>query len=122
MKNREAIVPKLMQGWLSLFQKTCKENAANKEAALTAYVHLHISFVRIHPFWDGNGRTARLLMNLELMKDGYPPVVLPVEKRLEYYEALDMAHVKGDYSLFLSLMAGISEDSFKPYWHALGVR
>jgi len=83
---------------------------------------VHAVFVKIHPFVDGNGRTARLLMNLELMKDGYPPVILPVEKRLEYYETLDMAHMKDNYSSFLSLMADISEESFKPYWHALGIK
>lgn len=82
---------------------------------------IHADFVKIHPFIDGNGRTARLLMNLELMKDGFPPVVLPVEKRLEYYEALDKAHTKNDYSLFLELAIKLSEDSFKPYFHVLGV-
>ena len=61
-------------------------------------------------------------MNLELVKDGFPPVVLSVEKRLEYYEALDIAHTKGDYTLFLALVADIVEKSFIPYWHALGVK
>ncbi len=64
---------------------------------------VHADFVKIHPFTDGNGRTSRLLMNLELMKDGFPPAVLPVGKRLEYYEALDTAHAKNDYEPFLSL-------------------
>src|SRR5699024_2215303 len=50
---------------------------------------LHTIFVSVHPFIDGNGRTARLLLNLELMKDGYPPVIIKVEDRLAYYEALD---------------------------------
>lgn len=61
------------------------------------------------------------MMNLELMKDGYPPVVLPVEKRLEYYEALDAAHTKQDYEPFLTLIVEVVEAGFKPYWHALGV-
>jgi Fic family protein len=52
---------------------------------------VHTRFVLIHPFIDGNGRTARLLLNLELLKSGYWPVVLPVEARLRYYEALDAA-------------------------------
>lgn len=82
---------------------------------------VHADFVKIHPFVDGNGRTSRLLMNLELMKDGFPPVVLPVEKRLDYYEALDLAHTKGDYSYFLVLIIDAVAKSFKPYWHALGV-
>lgn len=82
---------------------------------------VHADFVKIHPFVDGNGRTSRLLMNLELMKDGYPPVVLPVEKRLEYYEALDKAHTENDYEPFLSLISDVVESGFKPYWHALGI-
>jgi Fic family protein len=53
---------------------------------------VHIDFVGIHPFIDGNGRTARLLMNLELLKAGFPPIVIKVADRLEYYQALDLAH------------------------------
>ena len=52
---------------------------------------VHTRLVLIHPFIDGNGRTARLLLNLELLKSGYWPVVLPVTARLRYYEALDAA-------------------------------
>lgn len=83
---------------------------------------VHADFVKIHPFIDGNGRTSRLLMNLELMKDGFPPVVLPVEKRLQYYEALDQAHTKEDYRSFLDLIAEVTEQGFMPYWHALSIK
>ena len=83
---------------------------------------VHADFVKIHPFVDGNGRTSRLLMNLELMKAGFPAAVLPVEKRLEYYEALDAAHTQNDYQPFLSLIIEIVELSFEPYWHVLGVK
>jgi Fic family protein len=82
---------------------------------------VHADFVKIHPFTDGNGRTARLLMNLELMKAGFPPVVLPVEKRLTYYEALDLAHVANNYNPFLSLICEMVEAGFEPYWYALGI-
>ncbi|HBF34671.1 TPA: Fic family protein [Candidatus Sumerlaeota bacterium] len=81
----------------------------------------HVDLVKIHPFSDGNGRTARLLMNLDLMRHGFPPVVLPVEKRLDYYTALDTAHVDGDYAPFLRLMTELAEKAFTPYWHALGI-
>lgn len=81
---------------------------------------VHIAFVGIHPFIDGNGRTARLLMNLELIKAGFPPVVISVEDRLEYYKALDTAHTSLDNSLFLTLMQKVVEKSFEPYFYVLG--
>ncbi|MGL5675557.1 MAG: Fic family protein [Cellulosilyticaceae bacterium] len=65
---------------------------------------VHVIFVGIHPFIDGNGRTSRLLLNLELMKSGYPPIVIHVENRLKYYTALDKAHVSKDYSDFIELI------------------
>jgi Fic family protein len=77
--------------------------------------------VKIHPFVDGNGRTARLLMNLELLKAGFPAVVLPVGQRLRYYKALDLAHTSGDYAPFLTLIADCVAQSFQGYWQALGV-
>ncbi|MBL0700638.1 MAG: Fic family protein [Desulfosarcina sp.] len=86
-------VPELMQSWLAMFQKTCKKNMANKEAALTSYVHLHVSFVRIHPFWDGNGRMARLIANIPVIMAGYPPIVVPRERRQEYIESLSEYHL-----------------------------
>lgn len=99
-----------------------RQDEASVLHPLERAARLHADFVKIHPFVDGNGRTARLLMNLELMKNGFPPVVLPVAKRLEYYEALDTAHTQADYHPFLSLMAEMAEAGFGPYWHALGVK
>lgn len=72
---------------------------------------LHSEFVKVHPFIDGNGRTARLLLNFELMKFGYPPTIIKAEMRPEYYDALDLAHTTGDYSNFVELVAGCIETS-----------
>ncbi|MCF6806958.1 Fic family protein [Thiotrichales bacterium 19S9-12] len=83
---------------------------------------MHGEFVKIHPFVDGNGRTSRLLMNLILMQNGYPAAILPVEKRLEYYNALDIAHTQNNYEPFIELISQIVEDAFKTYWFALGVK
>lgn len=66
---------------------------------------LHAIFVGNHPFIDGNGRTARLLLNLELLKSGYPPIIIRVENRLAYYNALDKAHTIEDYRDFVELVA-----------------
>ena len=68
---------------------------------------------------DGNGRTARLLLNLELMKDGYPPVIIKAENRLAYYEALDKAHTRKDYKDFIDLVATEEKDSLDLYFKAV---
>ena len=83
---------------------------------------VHIEFVKIHPFIDGNARTSRLLMNLELIKAGFPPVVIELEDRLEYYKALDIAHTENDYKPFLELMKKVVEKSFEPYFYVLDVK
>lgn len=76
---------------------------------------LHSLFVGIHPFIDGNGRTSRLLLNLELMKSGYPPIIIRVENRLAYYSALDKAHTTKDYEDFIELVAKEVEASLDLY-------
>ena len=64
----------------------------------------HYNMVRIHPFDDGNGRGARILMNLILIKKGYPPAVIKMEQRRAYLESLATAD-QGDLSLFVELVA-----------------
>ncbi|CAM3294032.1 Fic family protein [Filibacter tadaridae] len=80
---------------------------------------LHAIFVGIHPFIDGNGRTSRLLLNLELMKAGYPPMVIKVENRLAYYNALDKVHTAHDYQDFIDLVAVEVEASLDLYLKAI---
>lgn len=80
---------------------------------------LHIIFVGIHPFIDGDGRTARLLLNLELMKSGYPPVIIRIENRLDYYNALDKACSTEDYKDFIELVSKEVEVSLYLYLNVL---
>jgi len=70
----------------------------------------HFRLVHIHPFIDGNGRTARLFMNLILIQGGYPPAVIRRERRPEYYDALDQAHW-GEMAPFVTLVAEEAERS-----------
>ncbi len=77
--------------------------------------YLHGEFVKIHPFVDGNGRTARLLLNFELIKNGYPPVIIKNEDRVEYYDALDKAHTTYNYSDFIEIIRKLVEESEGEY-------
>ncbi|MCM3571311.1 Fic family protein [Neobacillus mesonae] len=91
------------------------DNEAQKLHPVERGAMLHAIFVGIHPFIDGNGRTARLLLNLELMKAGFPAVVIKVENRLAYYEALDKSHTTKDYRDFIQLIAKEVDDSLNLY-------
>jgi Fic family protein len=82
----------------------CAAAAESKHAALVA-AQLHHGISHIHPFVDGNGRTARLIMNLCLMRHGWPPVRIQPEERLAYYDALAAAD-GGDDSPFALWLAG----------------
>jgi Fic family protein len=74
----------------------------------------HHRFVWIHPFLDGNGRTVRLLFNLMLMKDGYPPAIILRNDRRKYYEALNQAN-DGNYQKLSLLMSQALERSLDIY-------
>ena len=76
---------------------------------------LHGELVKIHPFVDGNGRTSRLLMNLDLMNHGFNPVIIKKEDRLKYYEALDKAHTTGNYTDFIKLITKLEIEMLRKY-------
>jgi Fic family protein len=79
--------PKLMYRWLKEFNR--KLNTASSDAkAINVYTWVHMTFVRIHPFFDGNGRIARLVANLPLLKCGHPPLLISSEKRIAYINAI----------------------------------
>ena len=80
---------------------------------------IHHKLVWIHPFFDGNGRTARLLMNLLLMKYGYPPAIILKNNRKQYYRSLNLAN-KGDHSSFILLIAQSLERSLDLYLESCG--
>lgn len=73
----------------------------------------------MHPFVDGNGRTSRLLMNLDLMKSGYHPVIIKKESRLKYYDALDKAHTTGNYTDFIKIVTELEIEMLKKYLELL---
>lgn len=78
----------------------------------------HFSLVDIHPFVDGNGRTARLLMNLILLQEGYFPAVILKNDRRKYYDALEKAH-RGKVDDFIILIARAMERTMYLYFEAI---
>lgn len=80
-------VPDLMERWLPMLNSEIR-TPKEPQDALKSYARLHVSFVCIHPFRDGNGRIARLIGNLPCLKAGYPPIIIDKEKRYDYITAL----------------------------------
>jgi len=81
---------------------------------------LHSEFVNIHPFADGNGRTARLLMNFIAMRSGYPPIVIKKEQRFAYYDALDEGAVSHNYTAFVKMIFELAEKTLDFYLSIIG--
>jgi Fic family protein len=78
----------------------------------------HHKLVWIHPFFDGNGRTVRLVMNLLLMRCGFPPAIILKNDRKKYYEALNQAN-GGNYQKLTLLMCQAVERTLNIYLNAL---
>jgi Fic family protein len=96
----------LMQKLMVEYQNGWKEFHPVVRATL-----IHGEFVKIHPFIDGNGRTSRLLLNFELMKNGYPPIIIKNEERARYYDVLDEAHTTMNYEPFIELVSELVIES-----------
>lgn len=104
-----AKVDVLMKDFIAFVQENPFSCAAVELAAF-----MHHRFVWIHPFFDGNGRTVRLLMNLFLMQQGFPPAIILRNDRKKYYEALNQAN-SGKYEKLLLLVCQAVERSLDIY-------
>ena len=105
------IVPELMEKLIYRYDEWKEKYHPIVVASL-----LHAEFVKIHPFIDGNGRTARLLMNFEAMKNGYPPIIIKTEQRHSYYDALDKGAMTGDYTNFVKMVTKQAEEVLYLYF------
>lgn len=80
----------------------------------------HAEFVRIHPFIDGNGRTSRLIMNYQLMSEGFLPVSIAKENRLDYYNALESFAVDKNLEPFTELVGDLEDRQLDLYLELAG--
>lgn len=106
------LVPNLMTEW---GEWLLAEEKRNHPVALAALAHHKL--VAIHPFIDGNGRTARLVMNLILMQAGYPPTVIQRINRQQYYRVLDQADA-GKPAMLVNFVGRAVERSLNLYLEA----
>jgi Fic family protein len=106
-------VPELMSQFMEWL------HANNSKHPLATAADAHFKFVSIHPFTDGNGRTARLLMNILLMQSGYPPALIRKEDRLYYINAIEKGQLHGKMDAYYHIIYRSIERSLDIYLKAV---
>ena len=91
------MVPNLMMQFIYNYEHTVFSSPYERAA------QAHIEFERIHPFSDGNGRTGRILINYEMLRNDLPPIVIPAERRTEYFDMLAGSDVPALTAFFQEL-------------------
>lgn len=114
------LIDKQMEDFMLHFQEL--QEKLTHPVLVAAY--LHDELVRIHPFVDGNGRTARLLMNLYLLRNGYVIVNLKGgdESKLAYYSALEASHIDNRPEDFQKIVAEAEKAALERYLYILGIQ
>lgn len=108
-------VERLMHEWLAWI-----ESEEERYEPVTRAAIAHHGFEAVHPFEDGNGRVGRLLLNLMLMRDGYPPALLLHDWRVRYIQALNSANT-GNYGSLITLVGQAVEAGLDLYLEACAV-
>jgi Fic family protein len=103
-------VPQLTADWIAWLDDDGQAYPPVIRAALA-----HIVFETIHPFSDGNGRVGRLLLNLMLMRAGFPPALLPLEWRTGYMHGLHLAQTRGNHTPICNLIGRAVEQALDRY-------
>lgn len=108
-----AKVPELMEEFFKWLHSQIEKDSIKLSA------DAHFKLVSIHPFADGNGRTARLLMNLILIQNGYPMAIINNENRKEYINAVEKGQLEGDLEDFYGIIFESVEKSLDIYLDAV---
>ena len=107
-------VPGLMANWIEGFRTRSAEEHPIRYAA-----RAHIDLAGIHPFTDGNGRVCRMVVNLLLMRDGYPPALYTNTNRRVYLQTLEAAQFHGNIDPFVRVTADATQFMMDRYLHAI---
>lgn len=122
-------LPRRIRGSAVVFPKPAKlptlmarygEWLGGAEVSPTTAFEAHLRLVSIHPFADGNGRTARLLMNLLLLRAGYPPIAVRPADRTAYLAAIERAQLTEDAADYYALMTHRLNDTLVEYIEMVG--
>ena len=97
------------------------ENKLRRETMnpIERIARFHLEFEGIHPFIDGNGRTGRLLLNLDLIRNGYPTINVKFTDRKRYYDAFDAYYQDGNADEMINLIAGYVDERLDEYFRVL---
>ncbi len=110
----EPVQPSLIE---SKMKDLLIENEARKSKMTTVerIARFHLEFEGIHPFIDGNGRAGRLILNLELIREGFPPINVKFTDRKRYYDAFDVYYCDGDAGKMIDLIAEYVDKRLNEY-------
>ena len=98
---------------------SANEERKNTMTDIERIALFHLEFEGIHPFIDGNGRTGRLILNLDLIRNGYPPINVKFTDRKRYYDAFDVFYKNNDPTPMTELIAEYIDLRFDDYFAVL---
>ena len=116
----EPVQPYLIEPKITDLLATNEERKA-KMGTIERIARFHLEFEGIHPFIDGNGRTGRLILNLDLIRNGYPPINVKFTDRKKYYDAFDEYYRNGNADKMTELIAGYVNERLEDYLTVLNV-
>ena len=97
------------------------EERKNTMTVIERVALFHLEFEGIHPFIDGNGRTGRLILNLDLIRNGYPPINVKFSHRKRYYDAFDAFYRDNNSKPMIDIIAEYVDKCLDEYFEVLGV-
>lgn len=116
----EPVQPYLIEPKMTELLKV-NEERKNTMTVIERVALFHLEFEGIHPFIDGNGRTGRLILNLDLIRNGYPPINVKFSDRKRYYDAFDAFYRDNNSKPMIDIIAEYVDKRLDKYFEVLGV-